>query len=250
MVETVTTGGTEFSIASAGNSEETSKEQNKTIQVLPVTPWGNFVPALNAIVLHAKNKCNADLLMFVSAEVDASAETISTLCRHVLGGRAGRAGDGLECAGTSSNVIVAGAALSGHDYQGEIRHEQMQLAAGASVPVRVQQPTIVPLNGRTAPWNTLSVWDLSKLSMVGFACISDIGKNAGIEECVAIAILQKLYPGSTACLVKVDDTRWDAESFQDDEERKKWHEQKMKSKLDRAAWQLEQLNLSGTVIHL
>jgi hypothetical protein len=84
--------------------------------------------------------------------------------------------------------------------------------------------------------------------LIGFASVSDLGKSAGIEECVAIALLQRLFPKkSVAKLVKVEDISWE-ETFAD-EERRKWHEEKMKSKLERAAHQLKELGLSGTVLH-
>jgi hypothetical protein len=73
------------------------------IEILPVTPWGKFVPALNCLLRHAKAEFNADLIMFVSAEVNASSSTVKTLCEHVV---------------TDSNVIVAGAAMNGHEYAG------------------------------------------------------------------------------------------------------------------------------------
>lgn len=196
--------------------EVIQKQRYRKMEVLPVTPWGKFVPALNAIVIHSKNELEADLILFVSAEVSASTTTIDTLCRHVT---------------QDPNVIVAGATLQGHDYQGR--------PGGIGV---VQ----VPLNGRTTPWNTLAVWDLDKLSRVGFVAVSDLGPSAGVEECAAIAVLQKLFPQSIAKLVKVDDISWEET---EDEERKKWHEEKMKSKVQRPARQLEMLNLSGTVIH-
>ncbi|KAG7351300.1 hypothetical protein IV203_010660 [Nitzschia inconspicua] len=191
---------------------EDSKMQSK-IEILPVTPWGKFVPALNSLVLYAKSKYDADLILFASAEVQASASTISTLCQHVL---------------DSNDVIAAGAALKGHEYAGKGQ--------------------TVALTGRTTPWNTLCVWDLGKLSLIGFAAISDLGPSAGVEECVAIALLQKLFPNSVAKLVQVSDISWQ-DSFQDDEERRKWHEEKMKSKEERPAQQLDRLNLSGMVLH-
>jgi hypothetical protein len=77
--------------------------------------------------------------------------------------------------------------------------------------------------------------------------ISDLGKNGGVEECVTIALLQKLFPESITKLVKVDDISWE-ETFQDSE-RQKWHDEKIKSKVERPAHQLEVLNLSGTVLH-
>lgn len=75
------------------------------IEILPVTPWGKFVPALNALVLHAKSVLEADVIMFVSAEVEATSSTIHTLCEHVMD--------------SSNEVIVAGAALKGHEYAGK-----------------------------------------------------------------------------------------------------------------------------------
>jgi hypothetical protein len=81
------------------------KNPSTSIEILPVTPWGKFVPALNALVLYAKSQLNADLLMFASAEVSASTSTVSKLCQHVT-------------ADDKENVIVAGAAMKGHDYQG------------------------------------------------------------------------------------------------------------------------------------
>ena len=278
------------------------------IHVLPVTPWGSFVPALNATVLYAKNQLDGDLLMFVSAEVDASSRTIATLCTYVLHGITLRRNAVVGNKGSNdnlhhANVFVAGAALPGHDYQGGNEgHHIVDDSGSTSSTVEVcsvhatnatstTEAKIVPLSGRTSPWNTLCVWDIQKLSLVGFACISDIGPNAGVEECAAIAILETLLssssssasilppptqftpmqqqhqrqqpqqsspavasvlPDAVACLVKVDDIRWDTtDSFKNDEGRKQWHDQKMKSKNERPQWQLEQLNLlSGVVVHL
>lgn len=216
------------------------------IQIVPVTPWGKFVPALNALVLHAKSQLNADLIMFVSAEVHASAETIQTLCQHVTSER---------------NVIAAGAALNGHEYAGtsmEVpltgRYEKGVIRCYAqtkrAVPLHYYLLFLIEIvvTVRTTPWNTLCIWDLDKLSMTGFCAISDLGKSAGVEECVAIALLQKLFPQSVAKLVRVSDLSWE-ETFQEDEERRKWHDEKMKSKIDRASQQLVALNLSGTVLH-
>ena len=144
------------------------------IEILPVTPWGKFVSALNALVLYAIHQ-QADKIMFVSAEVKVSANSIQTLCQQL---------------DNDDTVIVAGAAMNGHLFNE---------ASGAEA---------IDLNGRTTPWNTLAVWDLSKLSMTGFVLCSDLGPSAGVEECVAIAMIQKLFPASKAKLVKLDDVAW------------------------------------------
>ena len=191
------------------------------IHTLPVTPWGKFVPGLNALILHAKTHFEADLILFMSAEVQLASTTVRTLCQHVS---------------ENKNVIVAGAALNGHQYHADV-------SGTDGLPNR----QVVPLTGRTTPWNTLCVWNLEKLSLTGFSMISDLGKSAGVEECVAIALLQKLFPDSEARLVKVDGIEWE-ETFED-EERQKWHDAKMKSKIERPKNQLDRLGLSGTVIH-
>ena len=193
---------------------------NSNIHILPVTPWGKFVPALNSLLLFANNQLKADFIMFISAEVNLSSSTVSTLCQHVI---------------EDENVIVAGAVLNGHQYHAAI--------TGSDLSYRE-----VPLTGRTTPWNTLCVWNLDKLSLMGFSTVSDLGTSAGVEECIAIALLQKIFPKSEARLVKVTDIEWE-ESFQQDEERRKWHDEKMRSKIERAEHQLKLLGLSGTVVH-
>ena len=153
-------------------------------------------------------------LLLLSAEVSASAESIAKLRRHLTEG--------------DDDTLVAGAALPGHDYQ----------------------PGETALNGRTCPWNTLAMWNVAKLSLTGFSTVSDLGATAGVEECVAIAISQKLFSSSSskAKLVKLDDVQWEAD-FGDDAERRAWHESKMNSKLSRAQSQMDKLGLTGTVIH-
>jgi hypothetical protein len=207
------------SLECCNNANDDNRSDN--IHILPVTPWGKFVPGLNALVFHAKSQRQADLIMFVSAEVQLSYTTVLTLCQNVT---------------ENNNVIVAGAAMNGHQYH-----------CDASATNGPPDPQIVPLMGRTTPWNTLCVWDLEKLSLTGFSMVSDLGKSAGVEECVAIALLQKLFPKSEARLLKVDGIEWE-DTFQD-EERQKWHDEKMKSKVERPKTQLELLGLSGTVVH-
>lgn len=52
-----------------------------------------------------------------------------------------------------------------------------------------------------------------------------------------------------AKLVRLPDVSWD-QDFGGDEERRKWHERKMRSKVERAARHLELTGLSGWVHHL
>jgi hypothetical protein len=213
------------------------------IHILPVTPWGQFVPALNSIVLYSsENDIDADLILFVSAEVTASALTIQTLCRHVL--------DDYD------NTLVAGAALQGHTYVcptvSTTGHINNNLSSDTSQPQpQLEEPT-VELNGRTCPWNTLALWNARKLQRTGFVLGSDLGASAGVEEVAAVALQQKLFSAKTtkAKLVRVAEIEWQ-EAFEEDPKRKQWHDQKMSSKLERAGLQLQALSLTegGAVIH-
>lgn len=196
-----------------------------SLEVLPVAPWGKFVPALNALVVRAV-EFDADQIMFVSAEVSASSSSIQELSKHC----------------NDATVLVAGAALPGHVYQ----HSPENATSDHATPLA---PTIVELTGRTTPWNTLAVWNLSKLKLTGFLMVSDtVGASSGVEECVAIAASQKLFSSSQsrAKLVHLSDVSWE-ETF-DDVERRKWHEQKMKSKVERPALQLKLMQLSGATV--
>ena len=77
---------------------------------------------------------------------------------------------------------------------------------------------------------------------------------AGIEEFSTILIHQNLLgiEKTKAKLVKVQGIEWE-QSFDDDEERKKWHEAKMKSKLSRAEMHRDALGgnkIKGIAIHI
>lgn len=231
------------------------------LRVLPVTPWGKFVPALNALVQFAatamspplyaaeenkkddsssnnakdsSNTCRHQIL-FCSAETACSAHAVQTLQSHL-----------------QADTAVVGACLPGHDYQYNKGPTTVTGGNGAD--------NVVELNGRTSPWNTLALWDLRKLALTGFLLVSDgllsddeTDPSFGIEEVVATCLLQKLLGpvNAKSKLVQLttpsDQVDWNQEF--DDPDRKKWHEQKMMSKVTRAARQLELTGLSGVVHH-
>jgi hypothetical protein len=71
------------------------------IHVLPVQPWGNFTPALNALIQWACETQSASQILFVSAETAAPRETaLATLQSHL----------------TDGHTLVVGAVLPGHDH--------------------------------------------------------------------------------------------------------------------------------------
>lgn len=57
----------------------------------------------------------------------------------------------------TSNEILSGAVLPGHDYN--------QAEMGREIEVE--------LTGRTTPWNTLALWNLPKLALTGFLLVSE-----------------------------------------------------------------------------
>jgi hypothetical protein len=240
-------------------SSSSSSSSSRT-KVLPVTPWGKFVPALNALVSYSAHTLHAAHLCFVSAEVTPSKESMERLRRELLD--------------DNNDVLVVGAALPGHDFFGRTimaketttnddddddDDDDGDSPSSTMATTTTTTTTTLPLTGRTCPWNTLAVWNLTKLQHTAFSAVSDRPDCAGVEECVAIAVHQKLFcnakggknksnSNSKAILLRLPDVAWE-QDFSDDVERRQWHDQKMKSKLDRAAKQMELLQLTGTVVH-
>lgn len=204
------------------------KEGTKVdIYVVPITPWNKFCPALNALVHFAVKEIGAEYICFVSAETSASKEAMQLLLSHA----------------ETKDTLVAGALLHGHKYEPGPNNDKT-----GNEPVK--------LSGRSTPWNTLAVWKLSKLCLTGFQLVSEglstddeEDPSYGVEEVIAIALLQNVLGAddAKAKLVKLPHVDWN-ENFTDDE-RKKWHEKKMNSKIQRAGRQLEKMGLSGVVYH-
>jgi hypothetical protein len=252
--------------AAASSSSSSSINTATRLHVLPVTPWGKFVPALNALVHFAATAMSPPLyeqdsdsasdscrhqILFCSAETTCSAQAVRTLQSHL-----------------QADTAVVGACLSGHDYQKSKAtatnddDAQQQQSQSQRQP---REPVVVELNGRTSPWNTLALWDLRKLALTGFLLVSDgllsddkLDPSFGIEAVVATCLLQKLLGPDQAKskLVQLTSTSGDDNDSAvgwnqdfDDPARKKWHEQKMASKVTRAARQLEMTGLSGVVHH-
>eukprot|EP00462_Mataza_sp_D1_P006937 CAMPEP_0175122564 /NCGR_PEP_ID=MMETSP0087-20121206/1782_1 /TAXON_ID=136419 /ORGANISM="Unknown Unknown, Strain D1" /LENGTH=245 /DNA_ID=CAMNT_0016404207 /DNA_START=89 /DNA_END=826 /DNA_ORIENTATION=- len=178
------------------------------VDVIPVTPWGRFVPALNALLAHAV--CTScPLILYQSLEMEVESTAIHSLRQQLEDG----------------SVCVAGAALPGHAYD-----------AGRKV----------MLAGNTTPWNTLALWRVSTLALTGFLSVADgpNGLDGGVEEVSAIATLQKLVASEAgAVLIQLPGLEWKTDF--DDPQRAKWHEKKMASKVARPAAHLGAIGLSG-----
>ncbi|GMI26331.1 hypothetical protein TeGR_g5377 [Tetraparma gracilis] len=190
--------------------------------VLAVSPWGDFTPALNALAA-AAGPANASgpassYILYVSAETTFAPSALLSLL-----------------AACGADTLVVGAALPGHLFE----------------PAPDGEPRPRPLTGRTVPWNTLALWSLPKLLLTGFLLVSDechpgVGKAAGVEEAACAAALQRLLPaGEARCklLGGLEGVAWER-GFESDE-RREWHERKMRSKEERAGRQLELLGAGG-----
>mmetsp|Transcript_2222 Transcript_2222/g.3849 ORF Transcript_2222/g.3849 Transcript_2222/m.3849 type:complete len:286 (-) Transcript_2222:54-911(-) len=206
----------------------TLPKNGTAIHVLPITPWGKFIPALNAIISWSARQ-HAQYLLLVSAEVKMTSDAMDALKNKM----------------DVDTTLVVGAALQGHQHYNTTDDNG---GAGSEV----------ELTGRTTPWNTLALWNLPKLALTGFLLVSeglhtDENGNeveAGVEEVCTIATLQKILPSNTAQakLLSTPGVQW-GQDFGDDEGRKEWHERKMMSKVTRAKRQLELMALKGAVLH-
>lgn len=184
--------------------------QHPPIRILPIQPWNNFTPALNALLHFATAQQPAvSAILFCSVETTAPASTTLPLLLSHL---------------DPATTLVVGAVLPGHAYS-------------------PGQPQ--PLTGRTCPWNTLAMWNVPKLARTGFQLVSETSTDAGIEEVAAVAVQQVLFgrDQTKAKLISVEGVEWDTTSWAADPARIEWHRRKMESKNTRAASQLQRLEL-------
>jgi len=174
------------------------------IHPLLISPWRGVAVPLNAIIAEATLLGGKSLLL-QSIEVQTNAINIYRLHAQL-----------------HSDTLVVGAKLL--DIHGE-------------------NTGLQPLNGLNSPWNTLALWDLHKLNIVGFLGLSNGFLNAvpaGIEEVATISLLQHMYPDTAQSkLITLSHLHWD-QSW-DSPERFNYHQQKIVTKLERAEIQLKHL---------
>lgn len=200
--------------------QKTCQSSTAQVHILPVSPWGKFIPALNALVSFAANH-NFKYICFQSLEVTVAPEVVRCLTAQFELG----------------DTLVAGAAFP-KDH--------------------LFEPGWRVLNGRTSPWNTLAVWSLNKLALTGFSLVAEglpmEGIPAGVEEVSTISILQRILPRQAKAKLILHPSllrsnSWNAEFS--DHARQEWHRKKMQSKIDRPAAQLDALGIDpGIVQHI
>lgn len=151
------------------------------VQLVKVSPWGAFIPALNALLAHAQ-KISAHNILYSSIEMKMHPLHIRTLAHHL-----------------TDETLVVGARLPGHQF----------------MPSTLQQSnsSFSRLDGSSTVWNTLALWNTTRLARTGFLSVSDglpemQGRPAvpgGVEEVAVISLQQKLYPRcAVAKLLSID----------------------------------------------
>eukprot|EP00667_Euglena_gracilis_P018103 EG_transcript_19185 len=181
------------------------------IAVLPVSMWGNFVMALNSLLLHA-GQVGAAVILFTSVELEMTVTQVKALRQHLL-----------------EDTLVVGAKVPGQDFS-------------------VGRHT---LTGGNSPWNTFALWSVPKLLQIGFMSLSEgllKGVPGGVEEGPVIALLQVLHPEVSCCkLVELEPPpKWHTDWT--DPGRLAWHRRKMESKVQRTAAQLKAANLPAPFV--
>jgi hypothetical protein len=240
------------------------------IQVIPVQPWGKFTPALNAIITYTARFVQQSRLSTsaLPAVITTTTTSLPLSTRH---------GSilfcSLETVATPKAIhqllskmnylttLVCGAVLSGHDYRNSWKDDTTTTLEPPRVVIQDDDDddgdddiggVPIALNGRTSPWNTLALWNVSKLALTGFLAVSeglhDDPTMAGVEEVATISLLQKLFGAQCmkAKLMSIPSIQWDTVSFAHDPARQVWHEQKMQSKLQRAAQQVQLLAMQNS----
>lgn len=182
------------------------------VDIFGVTPWGEFIPALNNLISKAKIN-GADLLLIASAEINFFPKHVLELQKHM-----------------QEDTLVAGSVFPGHIFsEGEQEG-----------------------NGRTVPWNTFSLWNLDYLSRTGFPLIGDAlfdRKSAGVEEVITIALLQKIYPFLKAKLIKL--TGIERETCLWDDWRQARYGAELASRISCPAAQMKVFNIdSPRILHI
>mmetsp|Transcript_58789 Transcript_58789/g.108542 ORF Transcript_58789/g.108542 Transcript_58789/m.108542 type:complete len:766 (-) Transcript_58789:42-2339(-) len=224
----------------------------RELEVLHVPVWGAFVPALNALLGVAQRR-KMRYILYQSLEVQCSPEVLQYLLNHI-----------------TKETLVVGPVLDGHTFApGE------QPLNGRTSPwntLAVWATRQLAVTGFLSIADGLPAFDGSKASYLDV--VEPAAENfsptmgsdawwieqsafsrqqshesvpAGVEEVTAIALLQHLHgpDQARALLVRLPEDvysqmEWKA-SWGGDEGRRKWHEEKMASKVARPQAQLKQL---------
>ncbi len=191
----------------SGALEILKKYNLPNLLVFPVTPW-RFTSVLNSLVYRA-DSLQQNFLLVHSAEIFINSDVVDQLRERI-----------------DNETLVVGARLPQHEF-----YSDREKVTGT---------------GKTVPWNTCCLWNLSLLARTGFPLIGDASFDppmAGGEELSLIALQQALYPEhSKTILMEMSGIEWKTE-FTNDSVRRTKHERKLNTKGKRSALQLGMLGL-------
>lgn len=211
------------------------KSKNWKIPVIveEVIPWEGVTKALNQMATIAasltsgkdvENKGNPSyalpLLLIQSVEIRIEETTVDTMISEMH---------------ANPGTLVVGHKLPGHTSYDDLK--------------RRKQIVDVPLTGCTIPWNTLALWNVTRLCRTYFPSIADAVDPPGMEE-VGILALQHVQFGpkdARAILLRsaAEAVEWQC-NF--DDVRLQAHHQKMRSKSVRAQEILKWMDISPATI--
>lgn len=186
----------------------------KEVDVYPVYPWFQFVPALNSLFNKSREYLSeGSKILIASPEVTITSDLVISLSRYLV--------EGTLAAGPV--LKVEGYPHLGHDFKPGYEG---------------------PVNGLQIPWNTCTLYDPKDFWPILFLNIGEglLGDSseAGVEEYSAMALAQRLYGVNQmkVKLVKIPNVKW--EIVVGDEQRSI---EKMLKKASRPARQLERLGI-------
>jgi hypothetical protein len=176
------------------------------LRVITIDPWIGYSAPLNVVLAHAAT-LGARTLLLQSLDVRCTRDAVQLLYALL-----------------DDATLVAGARMT------------QEHAPGSG---------LQPINAINSPWNTLALWQISKLRLAGFCAIADSDpplSYGGMEEVATISILQHLYPGKMRAVVAdAGSISWKTPDDSPPSFCRHWR--KMASKLVRAESQLQLLNV-------
>jgi hypothetical protein len=205
--------------------------EESRIHLVPVAPYGFYIPALMALLHYAKN-LGYERICYQSQEVH---------CTHTQFMAVWDAFD-------AETDLVVGPELQGHAFRGvEDVWEGKQ----------EQEDTLTHtynVNGVTVPWDTFAIWSVAKLLRVGLLPLAEahIENGGAIEEVTAIVMQHRLF-GEANQRVKLvrllgNPIGWDhITGAHVDEARRAANLVKIQTKRQRSLAQIKKLNLLESV---
>lgn len=200
------------------------------VHLVPVAPYGFYVPALMALLHYAKN-LGYERICYQSQEVHCTRRQFMAVWDVF----------------NAETDLVVGPELQGHAFR---RVEDIREGKEG----QRDETTTYNVNGVTVPWDTFAIWSVAKLSRVGMLPLAEahIESGGAIEEVTAIVMQHRLF-GEAEQGVKLvrltgNPIGWDhITGVHVDEARRAANLMKIQTKRQRSLAQLHTLNLLKSI---